>query len=351
MSNRIILKVTRFNRKDITNALEHGFTQFAIESRALYDKIRSLGAVTIFALRPDIPGDHKVQADISIQKISSKTDELEALNLVTPFIIIETSDWHIIPLENLISKFQKRPSKLIAYAKTLEEAELLLTTLEHGVDLVMLALTSKLDLKHLSDLVTGQRTIELTPLEVTDVIQVGLGDRVCIDTCSVLEPLEGMLVGSQSNGYFLVHNENVESPYADPRPFRVNAGAIHSYVMVPEGKTKYLSEVVGGTKVLIVSAKGSTRIVTVGRAKVERRPLLMIIARRFTEHKGNVPHKNKDNRDYQVILQNAETIRLVGIDNQLKSVAHLKRGDIVLGLIEEGGRHFGEKIEETIQEL
>jgi len=43
-----------------------------------------------------------------------------------------------------------------------------------------------------------------------------------------------------------VHSESVENPYVEPRPFRVNAGAVHAYIMMPNGKTKYLDELQDG---------------------------------------------------------------------------------------------------------
>jgi len=50
------------------------------------------------------------------------------------------------------------------------------------------------------------------------------------------------------------------------------------------------------------------------------------------------------------ILQNAETIRLTDPEGNPISVVSLKPGDKVLAAVEEGGRHFGHKIEETITE-
>jgi len=55
-------------------------------------------------------------------------------------------------------------------------------------------------------------------------------------------------------------------------------------------------------------------------------------------------------RKLSCILQNAETIRLTKPDGTPISVAELKEGDEVLGYLEEAGRHFGMKVEETIIE-
>ena len=51
-----------------------------------------------------------------------------------------------------------------------------------------------------------------------------------------------------------------------------------------------------------------------------------------------------------LVLQNAETIRLVSPDGKAVSVTNLKQGDRVLGHIEKAGRHFGMQVEETLIE-
>ena len=117
----------------------------------------------------------------------------------------------------------------------------------------------------------------------------------------------------------------------------MNAGPVHAYIMVPGGKTRYLSEIGAGDEILKVNATGRLTPLVVGRAKIERRPLLLIEA---TGPNGPV----------STILQNAETIRLVDVDGEAISVVKLKPGDEVLGHVEDAGRHFGYKIKETITE-
>jgi 3-dehydroquinate synthase II len=50
------------------------------------------------------------------------------------------------------------------------------------------------------------------------------------------------------------------------------------------------------------------------------------------------------------ILQNAETIRLTQPSGNPLSVVDLKKGSKILAFIEDAGRHFGMKIQETITE-
>ena len=149
---------------------------------------------------------------------------------------------------------------------------------------------------------------------------------------------EGMLVGNSSAALFLVHAESVENPYVEPRPFRVNAGPVHAYIRVPNDKTRYLSELKSSDEVVIVNSKGELKTSIVGRIKRESRPLLFIDA-------------ICENKHVNTIVQNAETIRLTTPDGKPISVVELKEGDEVLVALESAGRHFGHKIDESIDEI
>jgi 3-dehydroquinate synthase II len=178
----------------------------------------------------------------------------------------------------------------------------------------------------------GTSSFELVKAQITDIKEVGDGERVCVDTASMLHRGEGMLIGSRSNFMFLVHNESVGSSFTSPRPFRVNAGAVHCYTISPDGTTKYLSELETGAEVLVINAHGKARRATVGRSKIERRPMLMIKAQVGDEVGG-------------IIAQDAETIRFVRPDGHLVSVTHLKKGDWVLVHAKGAtGRHFGMEV-------
>ena len=112
---------------------------------------------------------------------------------------------------------------------------------------------------------------------------------------------------------------------------------MHAYLYLPEGKTKYLSELKAGDEVLTVRYDGTTAVSTSAGAKVERRPLLLVEA----EAQGH---------PVSLVLQNAETIRLTSPEGEARSVASLRPGDRVLAFLAQGGRHFGTAIEETITE-
>lgn len=260
------------------------------------------------------------------------------LGKVCDFLIVTGTDWKVIPLENLIAELQRYDVKIIFGVKSAEEARLAFQTLETGADGVLL---DSGNIQEIKDTIKAARELEneSTELEsavVTRVEPLGMGDRVCVDTCNLMQKGEGMLIGSQASGMFLVNSESDDSPYVAARPFRVNAGAVHSYIKIGD-KTRYLSELRTGDTVTIVDSKGRQREGFVGRVKIESRPLMLIEAK-------------AGDRTLSAILQNAETIKLVGKDGNPISVAKLKKGDEVLVRLEEGARHFGKKIEETIIE-
>ena len=247
------------------------------------------------------------------------------------FVIVEVKDWKIIPLENIIAKLHKIHTKIFAMARNPEEVRKMFSILEVGVDGAIFS-TSSINEVREALVYLGSRSFELKSAKIIEIKEVGDGERVCVDTASMLHRGEGMLIGSRSNFLFLVHNESVGSSFTSPRPFRVNAGAVHCYTLGTDGTTRYLSEVETGTEVLVLDSKGKARRATVGRSKIERRPMLMIKAKIGNEIGG-------------IIAQDAETIRFVKPNGKLVSVTHLKKGDTVLVHSKPAtGRHFGMEV-------
>jgi len=247
------------------------------------------------------------------------------------FVIIEVKDWKIIPLENIIAKLHKMHTEIFALARTPEEVRKMFSILEIGVDGVIFEASSISEARE-AMVYLGTSNFELREAKIIDIKEVGDGERVCVDTASMLHKGEGMLIGSRSNFLFLVHNESVGSSFTSPRPFRVNAGAVHCYTLSPDGTTKYLSELETGAEVLVIDSHGRARRATVGRSKIERRPMLMIKAQTGDEVGG-------------IIAQDAETIRFVRPGGHLVSVTHLKKGDTVLVHAKTAtGRHFGMEV-------
>jgi 3-dehydroquinate synthase II len=358
----------------ITTGLESG-ADFVLVNEDDISKVRELGTINVAAFvrngydSPDVfvvgkqsegdgshplPGDlsgsrdinqamqlkekgHKVAGFVVIQ--NKQYEEFAAeLGKVCDYIIAVGTDWKVIPLENLIAALQELDVEIISGVQDAEEAQLALETLEHGSNGVLLDTIDPSEIKKTVNVVekTGAEETTLSIATVTKVKPVGMGDRVCVDTCSLMKVGEGMLVGSQSNGLFLVHSESEDSPYVAARPFRVNAGAVHAYVKIGD-KTQYLSELGAGDEVTIVDSQGHQTSAIVGRVKIEKRPLMLVEAK-------------VDDAVIKTILQNAETIKLVSKDGIPVSVAALKEGDEILVYYEDTARHFGMKIDETIIE-
>ncbi|MEK8174123.1 3-dehydroquinate synthase II [Streptomyces sp. M19] len=144
----------------------------------------------------------------------------------------------------------------------------------------------------------------------------------------------GILVGSYSTGFILCCSETHPLPYMPTRPFRVNAGALHSYVLGPENRTNYLSELRSGSTTLAVNAEGRTRRVVVGRAKLESRPLLTITAR---SAEGVV---------VSLTVQDDWHVRVLGPGGKVLNVTELRQGDELLGHLATDQRHVGYPIGE-----
>jgi 3-dehydroquinate synthase II len=252
-------------------------------------------------------------------------------------LAIEWTGDRVIPLENAIAARGRRHS-LWVYARGPLEVPGALGALEHGADRVFVEIRSPEEVDLLETMVEGPMPahLEWTQTPVISVRPSGVGDRVIVDTTSLLRPEEGLLVGSAAAFLFHVASEAVGSKFSRPRPFRVNAGSAHSYVLMTDGSTRYLSELTAGDAVLIASPEGTVRSAHVGRIKIERRPLVVV-----TIH--------DDERPRTVFLQEAETVRLSTATGR-KATTEIAVGELVHGVRLPAARHLGREVEETIEE-
>jgi 3-dehydroquinate synthase II len=182
---------------------------------------------------------------------------------------------------------------------------------------------------------------DLIATPVKSVDRVGACWRSCIDTGDIMSVGEGMLVGSTSSAYFLVHAEVIGTEYTGKREWRCNAGPVSNYIIVdkPGGagiKTKYLSELKCGDSVLTVDRNGNARRTVVNRNKIEYRPTVKIAA-------------EVDGKRYSVLLQGEKSIHLTTKDGKCVSVLDSLGQDILM-YHTKGGMHFGTKVEEGIFE-
>jgi len=297
----------------------------------------------------DLPPDFSGSADLStlrrdeaegafVRVFDERYEEFaEAAAETARYTVVVGEDWRIIPLENLIARTGDETT-LVAGVTDAEEARTAFETLEIGADAVLLDADDPDVIRETCEVrdAADRESLELSWGEVVEVEPVGSADRVCVDTGSLMDDDEGLLVGSMSRGLFFVHAETAESPYVAARPFRVNAGAVHAYVRTPDGGTSYLSELRSGDEVAIVDTDGAVREAVVGRSKIERRPMFRVAA-------------EVDGDRVETLLQNAETIKIATRDGRT-AVTALEPGDEVRLYYEPVARHFGEAVEESIVE-
>lgn len=313
--------------------------------RIVFADPKSLGKTKIQTVFPSQNADYVILDKPIIKKLKGKKigrkfnvssnkdieNVLDSAKKGLDFVIIEVKDWKIIPLENIIAKLHKIHTKIFSVARNAKEARKMFSILDVGVDGVIFNTSSMNEVRQ-ALVYLGSKSFELSSAKIIEIQEVGDGERVCVDTASMLNRGEGMLIGSRANFLFLVHNESVGSSFTSPRPFRVNAGAVHCYTLAPDGTTKYLSELETGVEILVLDSKGKARRAVIGRCKIEKRPMLMIKAKVGDEIGG-------------IIAQDAETIRFVKPNGQLVSVTHLKKGDSVIVHSKAAtGRHFGMEV-------
>lgn len=319
-----------WNKQAVIRALESG-ADAVIVPKGYSPKVKELGLIPTVAE----DGDIRLGEDVSIIEIKGKGDEERAAKWPKDKqLVLRMKDWTVIPIENIIAQ----RSGLFVEVENSETAKTAVQILEKGADGVVLNTSDLNEIGKTVEVIHGiLPCVEMETAIVAETKILGMGDRVCIDTCSQMNPGQGMLIGNASDAFFLIQSESEENPYVAARPFRVNAGPVHAYLLCPDGKTRYLSELAIGDEAMVVDHSGNTQVVNIGRCKIERRPLMLVVA----EVAG---------RRASVILQNAETIRLVQPEGKSVSVASLRKGTELLVHREAGGRHFGMKIEETLRE-
>lgn len=255
-------------------------------------------------------------------------------------VIIEFKDPTNIPLELVLAKTQALPTRVIKRVTEADDGDVSLMTMESGSDGILLAS------HNLDSIMTLDKSFQkatkvkfgLKPAKVTAIKHAGMGNRVCIDTTSELGQDEAMLLGSTSQGGLMVCSETHFLPYMDLRPFRVNAGGLHMYIWGPDNFCAYLSDLKAGDKVFAINSKNEARVVTVGRVKIERRPLLLIEA----EIEG---------KKINTFIQDDWHVRVMGSKGEIRPSAEVEVGDYLLGFLDTPGRHVGFTINETIKEV
>ncbi len=298
------------------------------------------------------------------------------------FVVIDIEHATYIPYELLLAKAEEtrtlvlRSVPIRGLEKIVGEVDQSLNamaTMEQGVGVLF----RSEDVRALNALSTMLRSrqkssLTLVAAEVVDVRHTGLGHRVCVDTTSLMSAEEGMVVGSTGWGGIFVCSETHLLPHMNLREFRVNAGGVHSYIWAPNGRAIYLSEIEAGSEVLCVNKDGSARVVVVGRAKVERRPLLQITCRvsldalpevvreaavaealarrRVTPQGESIAGPDERHVYINAFIQNDWHVRVMGADGIVRHGTLIQPGDRILAHVDMPGRHTGLRVTEHIVE-
>ena len=182
-----------WKKEIVTTALESG-ADAVVVAKGYSGKVKKLGVIQTIG----VDGDLKLGKDVVEWEIKSKADEEKILALSkTKKVIVKTRDWTVIPLENLIAQTEN----LIVEVKNTKEARTMMKVLEKGVDGVLLNTRDVNEIKKTIKVVKDvSERIALQTAQITRVEPLGMGDRVCIDTCTTMALGEGMLIGNSSSG-------------------------------------------------------------------------------------------------------------------------------------------------------
>lgn len=284
------------------------------------------------------------RVDVSTSEGQSKA---RAMAGSVEWILLDLGEWKMIPIENVVASCDGGPTKVAARISSAEQVLGAAFALDIGVD-ALLVTEDILPTALIAKSQRGEREqsemeevkseeFELSTLRIIEVKEGGVGDRICVDLTSMLDLGEGMIVGSSSNSMVLVHGETVESEFVPTRPFRVNAGAAHTYILMADGGTKYLSELKMGDQVMVSNSEGKSRTATVGRVKIERRPFILF---KWIDENHN---------EAGALLQQAETVRLV-TESGLISITDLSPDMKIIGWSGGAGRHLGIEITADVTE-
>lgn len=248
-----------------------------------------------------------------------------------------------IPLELVIATLQPTDTILMKEVNgndNVEDAIVSLGVMEVGADgIIFSPVDHKVYETFMNEVENRQSShVKIQTGVITKSEPIGMGYRSCIDLAVLFAPNQGMLVGSTSQGGILCCPEVFHLPYMELRPFRVNAGAVHSYIFNANNKTDYMTELKAGSSVMVVGTDGKVSKFPVGRMKTEIRPLRLIEA------------KFEGDKIVNIIMQDDWHVRIFSDKGNPINITELKPGDKVLGYVTDPGRHVGIKISEQINE-
>lgn len=137
------IDLREWDKDAATTAIESGADAIVAEKAA---KVRELGLIKIISPDGDlVPGRDVYEVEITDKKSEEKAAELGKKG----YVIVSTTDWTVIPLENLVAQ----SDRIIAAVSDEKEAETALGVLEGGVAGVLLKNSDPKVIKSVSSLV------------------------------------------------------------------------------------------------------------------------------------------------------------------------------------------------------
>ena len=119
------VRVDPWDKKLVTTALEGGAAAVMVPE-GYHQKVKELGRITTIA--PD--GDLQPEREVVFYEVKSQEDEKEILRLAhSATVVVRTTDWTIIPLENLVAQ----ADNIFTEVSNSEQARNALTVIERGV--------------------------------------------------------------------------------------------------------------------------------------------------------------------------------------------------------------------------
>jgi len=328
-----------------------------------------------------------VGASVTLKDPSGQEEALALLGSVEWLLVEIDSDessWKMIPAENIIAAAQSTGTRIAFSVHNASDVAGLAKALELGVDALCISTKAGDDDPVLWETAFrarkernaegGRASLSMQSASKTepnieivegtcwrrDTKGTVLADRICVDLVQKLRPEEGCWVGSSAKVMALVLSEAASSQFVPTRPFRVNAGPVHSYILLGDGMTtKYLCELQPSDQVMVYNTKtNSSKPVAVGRLKEEVRPCVLIELEAQLEDKSSKGSRFTG----QVFLQQAETVRLGQLSENCSGIrvtdmeaqsgnigVGLKRGQVLLRCMKIGthvGKMYHGKVEE-----
>ncbi|XP_059454917.1 uncharacterized protein LOC132185121 [Corylus avellana] len=190
------------SKEVMTAAVERGWNTFVFSSqdRQLANEWSSIALISPLYIEEGGIFDGENRRVATVFEVSNPQDlqQLQPANGQAENVVINLLDWQVIPAENIVAAFQGSQKTVFAISKNHSEAQVFLEALEQGLGGVILKVENTEAVFQLKDYFDRRNELSnlmsLTKATVTRVQVVGMGDRVCVDLCSLMRPGEGLLV-------------------------------------------------------------------------------------------------------------------------------------------------------------